>query len=137
MNIQYISGFFDADGSITMVRSSRSAYFRHPKIDFSNTQLTILQEIQNWLTEQGIKSYISEKPTKKKNHSTSYTLGISYNSALQMCKLLTSHHPIKKHRIATINKYYSRLTKRNGKYTEREKQSKFALERLFFWSSIS
>ena len=46
MTLQYISGFFDADGSITMCKDSKSDTYKTIKIDFTNTYITILKEIQ-------------------------------------------------------------------------------------------
>lgn len=137
MNIQYISGFFDADGSITLTKSSKGSFYRYPKIDLTNTKLKILQSIQKYLKLQDIKSYISNKPARKQTHSISYVLSISNNYAIKLCNLLTSHHPMKYHRINVILKYYTLVTLRNGKYNSKQQMSKLAFERLFFWSSIS
>ena len=134
MNLDYISGFFDADGCISMSRTSKNAVFRTIKIDFTNTKLEILLEIQKFLLETyGLHLSISTKPAKSENHQISYTLSAASNRiCLKLCELLNSHHPMKKHRIDVVLKYHNAVTKRNGKYTEREKLRKLAYERLFF-----
>lgn len=136
MTEEYISGFFDADGSISMGKSSKTDLFRTIKIDFTNTQLSILLEIQKYLLDKyNIPASISTKPARSKNHQTSYTLSVSSNQrCYRLCQILESKHPKKLHRINTILKYHNVVTKRNGKYTEREIQRKLAYERLFFWS---
>lgn len=134
MNIYYISGFFDADGSITLCKSHKNKKFKSVKIDFTNTKKDILISIQEWLFNNNIKSYISIKPSRKKEHSTSYVLSCSYDNAYKLCILLKSLHPIKLHRINTVIKYYKKVTTRNGKYSSRQIIRKIAFERLFFCS---
>lgn len=136
MNLDYISGFFDADGSITLCHMDSSPY-RTIKIDFTNVEICILKEIQNFLQQNyNIKTNISVKPPKKESHQTSYALSATYRAAFDLCTLLKSKHPKKLHRINTILKYYDRVTKRNGKYSEKEQQRKLAFERLFFWTGF-
>lgn len=134
MTLDYISGFFDADGSITMCRSNKNDIYKAIKIDFANTHLSILLEIQKYLLDNhNLKSHISTKSIRKVNHSISYTLSVGSNQkCLQLCRLLNSHHPIKKHRINTILKYHDLVIKRNGKYNTKEHIRRIAYERLFF-----
>ena len=134
MTLQYISGFFDADGSITMSKNSKLDPYKTIKMDFTNTYIIILEEIQKYLLDvHGIKSYISTKPSKKENQNTGYSLSCNSNQeCLKLCKLLESHHPKKLHRINTVLKYHNIVTMRNGKYTDKQVTRKLAYERLFF-----
>jgi len=136
MNIQYITGFFDADGSITLSKTSKDSTYRTIKIDFTNVELAVLKEIEYYLLQQGIKGYFATKPARKATHQISYALSYKYNNALKLCKLIQSKHPKKLHRINTILKYHNIVTKRNGKYTDREIERKLAYERLFFFSTF-
>ena len=137
MNIDYISGFFDADGSITMSRLKSTDTYRTLNIDFTNTKLEILLEIQKFLLENhNLHLSISTKPARKENHSTSYVLSTSGNRVCYaLCQLLDSHHPMKRHRINTILKYHNSVVNRNGKYNERQRARRLAYERLFFFNS--
>jgi len=134
MTLQYISGFFDADGSITMSKNSKLDPYKTIKMDFTNTYIIILEEIQKYLLDvHGIKSYISTKPSKKETHNIGYSLSCNSNQeCLKLCKLLESHHPKKLHRINTVLKYHNIVTMRNGKYTDKQVTRKLAYERLFF-----
>lgn len=134
MNLQYISGFFDADGSITMSYNSKKDKFKTIKIDFTNVELDILLQIQKFLIDNyNLKLFISTKPAKKITHSASYVLSVSSNQkCIKLCKLLDSKHPKKLHRINTILKYHDKVTIRNGKYLEKNIMRKLAYERLFF-----
>ncbi len=135
MNLNYISGFFDADGSITIAKERKEHPFRgQVKIDFTNTELELLHDIQHYLmSEYGIKGYISTKPPRKGNHKTGYSLSYSYRNAYQLCQLLSSKHPKKAWRIRCVLKFFRGVTKRNGKYSERELIRKYAFDRLFYW----
>ena len=138
MNEDYISGFFDADGSITMSYNSKNDKFRTLKIDFTNTKLNILLDIQAFLLEKyNLHLYISTKPAKKENHSIGYTLSCTSNQqCYKLCTILRSVHPKKKHRINTILKYHNGVTVRNGKYKENELNRRLAYERLFFFTTF-
>lgn len=134
MNEDYISGFFDADGSISMAYSSKNAKFRTIKIDFTNTKIDILLSIQAFLLNKyNLHLYITTKPSKKATHAIGYTLACASNQqCYKLCTILKSIHPKKYHRINTILKYHNIVTKRNGKYNDREFQKRLAYERLFF-----
>ena len=132
MNINYISGFFDADGSITLTSRSKGE-FKSPQISFHNTELSILENIQNFLLiNYNIKGHISTKLPTKENHNIAYDLKYNGNYSKELSKLLISIHPKKRHRLNSINKYYNIVTKRNGKYNIKELSKKLAFERLFF-----
>lgn len=134
MNLNYISGFFDADGSITMSYKQASDTFKTIKIDFTNVELNILQDIQQYLKDNyNLNLFISTKPARRETHSVSYSLSANSNQTCYiLCTLLTSIHPKKKHRINTVLKYHNQVTKRNGKYNNKEITRKLAYERLFF-----
>lgn len=132
MNYEYISGFFDADGSITLSKQKKNSPYRGIKIDFTNTYKEILCEIQQYLLNFDIKTYLSIKPSKKITHSDSYTLSLQGSYAYKLCFLLNSMHPKKKHRINCIVKYWKIVTIKNGKYSLNQKNRKLAFERLFF-----
>ena len=134
INDSYISGFFDADGSITMAKNRKSDKYRTLKIDFTNTQLETLKEIQAYLLDKyNLKLFIITKPSKNSNWLESYTLTSASNgTCYKLCQIIKSHHPKKRHRINTVLKYHNLVTKRNGKYNEREHMRRLAYERLFF-----
>ena len=136
MNLQYISGFFDADGSISMGYGKKGDKFKSIKIDFTNVYLNLLIEIQDYLKDNhDISACICTKPARKDTHRISYSLSVGSNQkCLELCKLLSSHHPTKLHRINTIITYHNKVTRRNGKYSEKEYTRKLAYERLFFSS---
>lgn len=138
MNLNYISGFFDADGSISLCKSHKTDKYKSIKIDFTNTELELLKEIQQFLIDNyQLKLHISTKPSKKENHSISYALSCTGNqNCIILCDLLKSQHPKKLHRINTILKYHNIVTIKNGKYKENEIIRKLAYERLFFCTSF-
>ena len=133
MNIQYISGFFDADGSISMCKTNKTDKYKSIKLDFTNTELQPLLEIQKFLLSLNIKTHLSTKLPRKENHSLSYALSTNSNQvSISLCKILQSIHPKKRHRINTVIKYHDLVTRRNGKYSPKEHMRKLAYERLFY-----
>lgn len=131
MTIEYISGFFDADGSISLMANGRGKN-KTIQISFHNNELDILKDIQLYFDKLDLKGFISIKPAKKETHSDSYELKYVYNKALEVAKLLKSSHPKKLHRINTCLKYYKKVTPRNGKYSNELLRKKQAFDRLFF-----
>ena len=131
MNWNYISGFFDADGSITAV-ANRKGKNKTIQISFHNTQVNILEDIKEFIFEDiGVKGTISVKPAKKENHSTSYDLKYVYAKGLKVANKMSLVHLKKIHRIEVYNKIQLK-TKRNGKYTEKEQQERDDLIIEFF-----
>jgi intein/homing endonuclease len=125
MDWNYISGFFDADGSITAVKRGRGEN-RTIQLSFHNTQLPILEEIKKFiLNELGIKGTVVKKSPQKLNYLISYDLKYVQYRGYLVSKKIISRHPDKSERIRIYEKI-QKLTPRNGKYnftilTERNK----------------
>ena len=116
MNKDYISGFFDADGYITITKRAKNEE-ETPVAGFTNTIKEILVSIQNFLYKEiGIKGHISLKKGNGLQISDSYDLkytGFTY--CILLGDYLSIIHPKKVKRflmLPTIKK----VTFRNGKY---------------------
>jgi len=132
MNWNYISGFFDADGYITMVSPNKGKN-KTLYVGFTNVELNILEEIRDFiLTELNVKGTISKKTSKIESHSDSYDLKYLYNNALKVIEYIDTHHPKKKHRKKVMTEQYIKLTPRNGKYTDEMKQKREKMIDTFF-----
>ena len=131
MNWNYISGFFDADGSISLIKHSSEN--KTIQVSFHNTDLQLINSIRAYIErELGFRGSLATKNPRQETHSISYDLKYSYKQALLIFEHLTSCHRKKTHRIATVLKYYAQLTPRNGKYTIEMLNRRKAFERLFF-----
>lgn len=131
MNWNYITGFFDADGSITAC-SAHKGKNKTIQVSFHNNELTILEEIRDFIFEDlGIKGSISRKPARKESHQDSYDLKYLYQKGLSVANKIATIHPKKKHRIKIYNLIQEK-TKRNGKYTLVEHEEREKLLILFF-----
>lgn len=135
MNFTYISGFFDADGSISLLSIHKNEH-KSIQVSFCNNELSILEAIQSFLhNEIQIKGAISRKKARKKTHADNYELKYTRNAALKLLENIQSNHPKKRHRIAVALQYYKGVTRRNGKYNERGLSKKEAFSRLFYWNN--
>lgn len=132
MNWEYVSGFFDADGSVTLSKLQKNKN-KTVVISFHNNEKTILESIQEFiLKETNVKGFITHKKQKKENHNDSYSLNYSYiPKVIELIKFMKVLHPKKKHRFEIINKLKD-VTKRNGKYTEEEMKNRYEIEELFW-----
>ncbi len=132
MTFQYIAGFFDADGYITMSREYAGRKVRIPIIGFSNNVREILEEFADFIhNELGINGFISTKKARKDNHSDSYTLAYNHNPKVQALipKLMEySRHPKKINRMQLIRDKLPTLTHRQGKYSNEMLKARQQLE---------
>lgn len=131
MNWDYITGFFDADGSVT-ASSTNLGKNRTLQVSFHNNEREILESIQQFILDDlGVKGHITTKLKTKENHNTSYDLKYSYRNALLVANKIISIHPKKKYRIYIYNLIQAK-TKRNGKYLEQELLERHQLIERFF-----
>ena len=132
MNWDYITGFFDADGSITLSTYHKGAN-KTVQISFHNNELHILHEIRSFIEkETGIKGVITTKQPAKEVHQVAYDLKYVYfRTANRVLKHIHSIHPKKQHRIK-ISFELEKITPRNGKYSILQAEQKVLLEKLFF-----
>ena len=132
MNWNYITGFFDADGSITLTTYHKGAN-KTVQISFHNNELNILHEIRSFIEKEiGIKGVITTKQPAKEVHNVAYDLKYVYfRTANRVLEHIHSIHPKKQHRIK-ISMALEKLTPRNGKYSPLQAEQKSVLEKLFF-----
>lgn len=132
MDWNYITGFFDADGSVTLATRSKGRQ-KSPQISFHNNDLTILIGIQSFIfATLNIKGHISKKKKVKDHHGQSYDLKYwDFNKCIKIIENIKSIHEKKTKRFSLI-KEIKKLTPRNGKYTENILSKRKQLEVKFF-----
>ncbi len=103
MDWAYISGFFDADGSLTLIKKGDRVY---PSVNFHNTSFELIKELQVTIFKEiDTDGYIYTYIPKNENHQVQYTLKYSYfKTALKVLDCLQPHHPKKKHRKEIVYK---------------------------------
>ncbi len=132
MTWDYITGFFDADGSITLSNPGNSRY-KTVSLSFHNNELEILNKIKRFIEKEiGVKGVIVEKKPRSINHNISYDLKYDFfNKVLLISENLKIEHPKKKHRVK-IAKELNTIIPKNGKYTPKLLERRAELEQLFF-----
>jgi len=131
MTWDYISGFFDADGSITAVKVHSNTN-KTIQVSFHDNELGILEAIKSFIfIELGILGSITKKKCQKINHGIAYDLKYTYKNGLLVANNITSYHQKKIHRIEIYNLIQSK-TKRNGKYTIEDRKERDRLIDQFF-----
>lgn len=123
----YVAGIIDGEGTISLEKDKE---FRHPTISVASCTLAILQEIQR-ICDGGV---IASKRTYKAGHSPSWKWSIHYQRAIAILEEVTPFlkEPKKKARAELILKDYTRLTPRNGRYTDELCAAKHEFEDAFF-----
>ncbi|MGB0887285.1 MAG: LAGLIDADG family homing endonuclease [Vicingaceae bacterium] len=132
MNWNYISGFFDADGSITLSNPGNSKY-KTVFVSFHNNELSILESIKRFIEkETGVKGVIVKKKARLKKHNTAYDLKYDFlPKVITIINYLKIQHPKKIHRIK-VAKQLAKIVPRNGKYTNDLLVKRKELEEIFF-----
>lgn len=130
MNWDYITGFFDGEGCITFVKNTKTS-FRTPWLSFTNNELNILVEIQDFISKElQIKGFISKKI---KGSFINYQLVYSnLPKVLSIIKNIDTIHIKKRDRINMIINELPQITIRNGKYSKEILNKRIEFEDRFF-----
>lgn len=130
MNWNYISGFFDADGSISAISAGKGEN-KTLQVSFHNNELNILESIQKFIFDElGFNGTIVLKKSKNINHQDAYDLKYKYRQAIEVANKMSLLHIKKVHRIKIYNLIQEK-TNRNGKYTLEQKTERDNLLELF------
>ncbi|MGD6832411.1 LAGLIDADG family homing endonuclease [Sutcliffiella halmapala] len=126
----YIAGIIDGEGSITLTRMHAHEN-RRPCITISSTDIELLEYIKNLAGG----SINNKKNYKPEIHKNSFTLNIKQKD--QVFHLLMDIYQFlrvqqKKKRAEFILNHFNLVTKRNGKYTQKELEKKKKFEEDFF-----
>lgn len=129
----YLAGLVDGEGSICLVRSSKTAKFRWPCLSISNTTPNII----DWC-KQTFGGSVVHKPKKQVHHSDAYEWRLRNKPMLfhvlaNICPYMLV--PEKVRRINLLLSEYDSCTPRNGKYTPNQLTQKQDFENRFFHPS--
>jgi hypothetical protein len=127
--IAYMAGIMDGEGTITLSRVHKTAPYRTPVVSVSSTSYEILQFIHKHYGG----TIISHK-TYQKHHKQSWIWKTNYDRAI---RLVSDVYPYlldttKRHRAHLLITRYKKVTLRNGRYSESQKQAKLQFEHDFF-----
>jgi len=129
MNIQYLAGLFDGEGTITLTKRRSSDLFRTPTLSLTSTteQLCVVMQ-------QQFGGWIINKKTYKIHHKPAWSWYTNGDNAIKACTQLVPHilEPQKKARMQHIIDTYKSVTPRNGKYNPQTKLCKEQFEEKFF-----
>jgi hypothetical protein len=135
MNISYISGFFDADGYVTLIKIASCETAKAPVLGFTNTNLTVLLLIKDFFKrEYQLNGSIKIKRPVKRNHAVGYDLRYERNAAIKIGNLMLNDltHSKKLHRLSLICSCYKLVVPRNGKYNDNMLQKLQEFEEEFY-----
>lgn len=134
MDWNYISGFFDADGSITLYKNKSHLVHRHPQISFANNELNIIESIRAFIKKElNFNGSVCVKKRKESHHKLNYELKyLGLPKALMVLPHINSLHPKKRFRINIILNELQAVTPRNGKYTEILLEKRLNIQERFF-----
>jgi hypothetical protein len=124
----YLAGIVDGEGTITLTR--RNTYRqRYLTLTISNCEVRLLEYVLKLI---GV-GRITTKRTYNDNHSTAYTYQISSKQALDVIGAITPFlKTYKRKRAVLALSCYTKLTPRNGKYTDATlKKREYFIQKFF------
>lgn len=127
----YLAGMIDGEGTVTLVKHRSRDTFKRPQVAVSSTSYSLLKAFVN-MTGVG---YISQKKKYKDHHKQSYHWNISSGSqTIDLCKQLLPYlrEDKKWKRAKKLVSEWKSVTKRNGKYTQPQRERKLQFEKEFF-----
>lgn len=127
MGAEYTAGLIDGEGTVSLIRQRRSLY-RSPTVSVSSTSFELIEYL---IAEHG-----GRVVTKKKieNNKQAWEWRLDYDRALDFLVQILPHMREKKkiRRAQYLLDRYKRVTRRNGKYTDLEREEKLKFEDGFF-----
>lgn len=102
MNFDYIAGFLDGEGSITIASAK---YYFHPRVSISQNTKHVLEEIQIFLAKHNIKSTIYREIHKPRGNSW-YNLRLQDRKSLaKLCNFLNGKLFVKAEQLFVLSKF--------------------------------
>ena len=126
--IHYIAGLIDGEGCIQLSRQRASAKFRSPNVSVASTTPELLNILKGRFGGS-----ISTKKAYQDHHKQSWEWKVTHDNAIRVCREVAPVllEPAKRARAEMIVSRYKSVTKRNGKYTEDERNKKLQFEHDF------
>lgn len=126
VNYSYIAGIVDGEGTIGF-SNRKSTGTVTPYLSIANSNLELIRTIKLFLANKDINSVICKKKPTKSNHKIGYTLSFRFNHAIKLTNLIKDELIIKKEQAMILTIDYVNSTRRNGKYTISELESRTIL----------
>lgn len=107
LDLNYMAGFCDADGCITMSKIIRGGKYKSPeyktKVIIANTKIKVLE-----LFKKEFGGKIQKLKNEKSHHKDRFLLHITNQQAYKFCKLLKEKLFLKKRQAEIIIKFYEK-----------------------------
>lgn len=131
IELAYIAGLVDGEGSVTLCRQHKTDQFRTPTLSLTNTDKGLVD-----LMKQAFGGSIRKQKAYKEHHLPAWVWSCVYNRALFACTVLLPYlrHASKITRARMFVYEYKNLTPRHGKYTEEMRKTKLEFEERFLAS---
>lgn len=129
-DLAYLAGLLDGEGTITLERSSNPRAFRAPLVSISSTDRELVDAA---LSIAGAGWVQTKKRAAQAHWKQGYEYRVKNAAAIELLGKLRPYLrcPAKVHRADMLLHEYGELTKRNGRYSEQERQAKLDFETRF------
>jgi hypothetical protein len=129
MNIHYLAGLFDGEGTITLTKRKSTDLYRYPTLSLTSTTKVLCE-----LMQQAFGGWIVTKKNYKDHHKPAWSWHTNGDKAVNGCAALVEYinEPQKKARMMLVVDLYKSVTPRNGKYSDQAKLCKEQFEKKFF-----
>ena len=131
-NLYYVAGLFDGEGTVTLAHNSNRE-FRRPIVSITSTSYELIEWLHN-----SFNGIVCNHRKYKDHHKKSWVWHIASDNAIKFLEQISDKIQEKEkiRRVNLILNKYKSVTKRNGKYTEKEIKAKQEFENEFFANSL-
>ena len=128
VDLAYLAGLIDGEGSITLFTTSNPKAFKIPCLSVTSTDRYLLEPL---LVFGG--SIQTKGRNRPAGHRQAYDYRVKGLAAVEAIRQLFPYlrHFTKRSRAQLILDFYEVLTKRNGRYSEAERELKKRFEAMF------
>lgn len=127
VELAYLAGLVDGEGSVGLLRD-HGGPFRAPILSICNTDRALVD-----FAREIFGGVITTSKPRKAHHKTKYEWKLRYQAAVAALRILLPYmrETEKVRRARMLVNGFAWFTKRNGKYTPRERQMKLLFEKRF------
>lgn len=125
----YLAGLIDGEGTITLSKDRAASKYRYPVVSMSSTSIELINVfVENY---GGV---VCKHKTYKEHHKKSYSWRVISNKAINLLKQVVPYmlEPSKVYRANLILNDYKKVTRANGRYSDKQHTAKVEFENRFF-----
>lgn len=132
VDLAYVAGLFDGEGTVTLTKSNSWKRFKSPQVSITSTTYEIIAFLQ-----EKFGGYVCKQKVYKTHHKQSWSWRLTNDTVFPFLQAIIKYmkEPTKIYRANLLLEEYKKVTPRNGKYSEEMSAKKLDFQERFFHPS--